>query len=789
MEKASIRDLARICVRGVVQGVGFRPFVYQLATKYNLKGWVCNTSEDVKIEVEGETEAIEHFLLALREQAPPQASIEDITIQHPVATHKKYQDFKIHRSVAEAGKYQLISPDIATCNDCLREVFSPDNRRYRYPFTNCTNCGPRFTIIEDIPYDRPRTTMRRFQMCPECRREYDDPLNRRFHAQPNACPRCGPTLELLDVDGSPVNVDDVITATSQLLREGKIIAIKGLGGFLLACDATNETAINLLRQRKMRPFKPLAIMVSSIEEAKKHCYVNQEEEKLLTSPHSPIVLMKWKAGSPVSPAVAPNLEFLGVMLAYTPLHHILLSETGLPLVMTSGNLSEEPIAKDNDEAVKRLSRIVDYFLTHNRDIYARYDDSVTMVERGTSQLIRRARGYAPYPIHLNFNSQQILGCGAELKNTFCLTREKYAFLSQHIGDLENMETLEHFTNTITLYKKLFRIEPDIIAYDLHPDYLATKYARALATESADSRLVPVQHHHAHIVSGMVDNGLESPVIGVALDGTGYGTDGNIWGGEFLVADFQGFTRMGHLEYLPLPGGALAIKKPFRTAIGYLLSLLGETALKLDLPFLKGVDSMEITIIQQQTEKKLNSPLTSSCGRLFDAVSALIGVRGEVEYEAQAAVELEMLAGNEATETGSYPFYVTEQDGLSLVQLQDLFSAIIHDLQGDTTQAIISARFHNTIARMIRELCQVISDKTGITRVVLSGGVFQNRLLLRKTVSLLEASGFEVFTHRQVPCNDAGISLGQAVIANFYPLDKSQREGSPLSGRGKIQKGS
>ncbi|MFC2057273.1 carbamoyltransferase HypF, partial [Chloroflexota bacterium] len=622
MTKTSVRDLVHISVWGVVQGVGFRPFVYQLATKYNLKGWVCNTSEDVKIEVEGEVEAIEQFLLALPEKAPLRANIENITTHRSQVKFKKYKKFEIRHSIAEEGKYQLVSPDIATCQDCLREILSSDNRRYCYPFTNCTNCGPRFTIIEDIPYDRSRTTMQHFQMCSECQMEYDDPLNRRFHAQPNACPKCGPTLELLDANGSSVTVDEPISVTSQLLREGKIIAIKGLGGFLLACDATNEVAINLLRQRKMRPFKPLAIMVASIEEAKEHCYVTDEEEKLLTSPYSPIVLMKWKTSSLASPAVAPKLKYLGVMLPYTPLHHILLRETGLPLVMTSGNLSEEPIAKDNDEAVGRLSMIVDYFLVHNRDISACYDDSVTLVERGVSQIIRRARGYAPYPIHLNFSSQQILGCGAELKGTFCLTKDEHAFLSQHIGDMENLETMEHFENTIALYKRLFRIEPNIIAYDLHPDYLATKYAQERAAESADIKLVPVQHHHAHIVSCMVDNGLESPVIGVALDGTGYGADGNVWGGEFLVADYQGFARMGHLEYLPLPGGALAIKKPFRTAIGYILSLLGETALKQDLPFSMGVDSLEIDIIKKQVAQRINSPLTSSCGRLFDAVSAL-----------------------------------------------------------------------------------------------------------------------------------------------------------------------
>ena len=763
MAKTSVLNAVHINVRGVVQGVGFRPFVYQLATKHNLKGWVCNTSEAVKIEIEGEAETIEQFLLDLREQAPPRAHIEDITTTNCPATN--YENFEIRHSIAEEGKYQLISPDIATCQDCLREILTPNDRRYRYPFTNCTNCGPRFTIIKDIPYDRPLTTMNHFQMCPECQREYDDPLDRRFHAQPNACPRCGPTLELVDANGNPIDGADTITTTSQLLREGKIIAIKGLGGFLLACDATNQAVIDRLRQRKKRPSKPLAIMVASIEEVKKYCYVSDEEEKLLTSPHSPIVLLRWKTMSEVSPAVAPNLKYLGVMLPYTPLHHLLLAETGLPLVMTSGNLSEEPIAKDNDEAIRRLKGITDYFLIHNRDIYARYDDSVTMVERGVTQLVRRARGYAPYPTHLPFKSQQILGCGAEEKNTFCLTRDNHAFVSQHIGDMENLETMEHFENTISLYQKLFRIEPTIIAHDLHPEYLATKYAQELASKS-DIRLVPVQHHHAHIVSGMVDNGIKTPVIGVAFDGTGFGTDGNIWGGEFLVVDYQRFTRMGHLEYLPLPGGAAAIKKPYRTTIGYLLSLLGETALKPDLPFLKQVDSVEIDIIQKLIEKKINSPLTSSCGRLFDAVSALLSIRGTIDYEAQAAIELEMLAHDEVNETNHYPFSIVEQDDLSVVKLQDLFSAIIYDLQSNTTRATIAAKFHNTIAQMIKELCQVISNKTSITQVVLSGGVFQNRLLLRKAVSLLEDDGFTVFTHQQVPCNDGGISLGQAVIANF-----------------------
>ncbi len=763
MTKVPTLNSVEISVRGVVQGVGFRPFVLKLATKYDLKGWVCNTSGDVKIELEGETEAVGNFIQDLRGKTPPLAHIEEIKIRHrPPANH---ESFKIRRSITQEGKYQLVSPDIATCQECLEEIKAPDDRRYRYPFTNCTNCGPRFTIIKDIPYDRPKTTMKPFKMCPDCQQEYDDPLNRRFHAQPNACPKCGPKLKLVDSKGNPADTSDTINTTSQLLRGGKIIAIKGLGGFLLACDATNTEAVTQLRQRKKRPFKPLAIMVSSLEEAKRHCHVSAQEAKLLASPQSPIVLMKWKADSTLSEAIAPNLKYLGVMLPYTPLHHLLLRETALPLVMTSGNLSEEPIAKDNEEAIARLEGIADFFLIHNRDIYACYDDSVALVEGGKTQLIRRARGYAPYPIHLDFKSREVLGCGAEGKNTFCLLKDEYAFLSQHIGDMENLETMEHYEKTLKLYRKLFRLEPQIIACDLHPDYLATKYAHKLASEAHGFKIVPVQHHHAHIVSCMVDNKVKGPVIGVAFDGTGLGNDENLWGGEFLVADFSRFTRLGHFEYLPLPGGAFAIRKPYRTAIGYLLTLLDESVLN-DLPFVKGVDRLEIEIIKGQLAKRLNSPLTSSCGRLFDAVSALLGVRDKVEYEGQAAVELEMLAYGEPNKTGRYPFSTIEKDGLIQVKLEDLFSAIIRDLKSGTTKAQISSRFHNTIAQIIKTLCQVISERTGIRQVALSGGVFQNRLLLERTVSLLETSRFEVLVHLQVPTSDGGISLGQAVVANF-----------------------
>jgi len=791
MSKATRQSLklARISVRGIVQGVGFRPFVYGLAVEHSLKGWVYNTSEDVKIEVEGETKALRQFELELQIKAPPLAHIENITIEYYPPRGYKY--FEIRHSQALPGKYQLISPDVATCQACLDELLNPEDRRYRYPFTNCTNCGPRFTIIEDMPYDRPKTTMRSFQMCPQCQAEYDNPLDRRFHAQPNACPKCGPQVELVDNQGNLVTPIlsglNPVAAASQLLKEGKIVAIKGLGGFLLACNATNDTAVKTLRQRKKRSSKPFAIMVTNVDEAKRHCYVSPEEENLLISPQSPIVIMRWREDSSVSREVAPNLRFLGVMLPYTPLHHILLRDTSLPLVMTSGNLSEEPIARDDDEALRRLSGIADYFLIHNRDIYSRYDDSVAIVERGTSQLIRRARSYAPYPIRLSFETRQVLGCGAGEKNTFCLTKDNYAFVSQHIGDMENMETLEHFDSTISLYKRLFHIEPEIVAHDLHPDYLATKYAQELGESGI--KLIPVQHHHAHIASCMADNGLDSPVIGVALDGTGFGADGRIWGGEFLVADYRDYKRVGHLEYLPLPGGDAAVKRPRRTAVGYILTLLGENALSAviatqnevkgkqsQLASIGQMSEVEIEVTKRQIERKINSPLTSSMGRLFDAISALLGIRGEIDYEAQAAVELEMAAHSFIISRGldeaiagnneRYPYRIAAAEGIRIIHLKDLLSAVIEDLRQGVSKGRISVRFHNTVAQMVNEMCHLIADESGVRQVALSGGVFQNRLLLRKTVSLLESSGFRVFTHRQVPCNDGGISLGQAVIANF-----------------------
>ncbi|TET88063.1 MAG: carbamoyltransferase HypF, partial [Dehalococcoidia bacterium] len=679
-------------------------------------------------------------------KAPPMVSIEEIaTVPLPP---KGYTSFEIRKSHAEEGKYQLVSPDIATCQACQREIFSPSDRRYHYPFTNCTNCGPRFTIIEDIPYDRPRTTMHRFKMCPECQREYDDPLDRRFHAQPNACPKCGPSLELVDSQGSPVKCSDTIQTAGELLKEGKILAIKGLGGFHLACDATNDEPVKVLRDRKRRLSKPLAVMMTSLEEIKQHCFVSPEEERLLLSPQCPIVLLRWKGESSVSHEVAPRLKYLGVMLPYTPLHHLLLREANLPLLMTSGNLSEEPIARDNDEALRRLGNIADYFLLHNRDICAKYDDSVYIVEQCAPQAIRRARGYAPYPISLPFKARQVLACGAEEKNTFCLTKDQHAFLSQHIGDMENEETLDHFQSTIELYQRLFRIEPEIIAYDLHPEYLSTKYALELKAQGGQGlRFVPVQHHHAHLVSCLVENNAQQPAIGVAFDGTGYGADGTIWGGEFLVADWKRFERAGHLEYAPMPGGAAAINKPYRMALGYLYTLLGQEVSLEGLPILSQLDPEEIAIIKRQLERGLNTPPTSSAGRLFDAISAIAGVCGVVDYQAQAAVELEMLAPDEVGKLDSnlYPFSIVEEQECKVVKLGGLISAVAEEVKNRVPVPIISARFHKTMSQIIVQMCQLIAHETRINLVALSGGVFQNRLLLRLTTEALQGGGFQVLT--------------------------------------------
>jgi hydrogenase maturation protein HypF len=753
--------LVKIRVRGVVQGVGFRPFVYRLACEHNLKGWVRNTSGEVEIEAEGAEAALGSFLDELKTQAPPAARIEALTANFQEAAG--HTGFVIRKSQRREKDYQLVSPDIVTCRDCVQEIFDPADRRYRYPFTNCTNCGPRFTIIEDIPYDRPQTTMRHFRMCPTCKQEYDDPLDRRFHAQPNACPVCGPRLSLVDSVGKPVDCDDAIIKASELLKCGSILSLKGLGGFQLACDATNDTAVNTLRARKRRPAKPFAVMMPSLADIEKQCEVSGEERRLLESPECPIVLVRWRQGeSAISPCVAPNLRYLGVMLPYTPLHHLLIRETGLSLIMTSGNLSEEPIASDNDEALHRLSNIADYFLMHNRDIAARYDDSVYLVADKTPQAVRRARGYAPYPIFLPFATQETLACGADEKNTFCLTRDNHAFVSQHIGDMENEETLEHFERTIESYKKLFRIEPKLLACDMHPEYLSTKYAQE-ASERLGLPLIPVQHHHAHIASCLADNNASGPVIGVAFDGTGFGADGTIWGGEFLIADYAGFRRAGHLETVPLIGGAAAIRKPYRMALSYLYSLMDKDFPITGLPLTTKPGELEI--IKEQLASGVNSPLTSSSGRLFDGVAAIAGVRGEIDYEAQAAIELEMLAPD-ALESDDrvYPFAISGGE-VREVRLAGLIGAVVRDVRDGVPAPLISLRFHRTVTAIITGMCLDISRESGLKTVALSGGVFQNRLLLKLATTQLAQAGFKVLTHHLVSTNDGGISLGQAAIAS------------------------
>ncbi len=752
--------MARIKVRGVVQGVGFRPFVFRLAHEHNLTGRVRNTSGEVEIEIEGD--AIDRFLTDLESKAPPMALVQRLeTTLHPL---KGYDSFQISNNLALWNNSQLVSPDIATCPDCQKEIFDPDNRRYKYPFTNCTNCGPRFTIIEDIPYDRPNTTMEPFSMCPECQDEYDSPFDRRFHAQPNACPVCGPALTLLYRDGTPAICEDAIEATASLLEEGRLIAIKGLGGFLLACDATNPDAVIMLRKRKQRHDKPLTVMVSSVDEARQHCHISPQEEALLNSPQCPTVLLRRKARSLICPEVAPDNKYLGIMLPYTPLHHILLREAPNPLVMTSGNLSGEPIVSDNDEALQKLPGIADYFLMHNRGIHSNYDDSVCIVKEGRTRAILRARSYAPFPLSLPFQTKQVLACGADLKNTFCLTKDDHAFMSQHIGDMENKETLEHFENTLDLYQKLFRIEPEVIAHDMNPEYLSTKYALSLAKNHPELKVVPVQHHHAHIISCTSENGITEPVIGVAFDGDGFGTDGHIWGGEFLVCDCNGFERAGHLEYVPMPGGEAAIQKPYRMALGYLLEI-GHPGVETDLPFTREIASREMDLICHQVRRHLNSPLTSSAGRLCDAVAALTGIRSQVTYEAQAAIELEMLAPDDTGSAGTYPFSIEPCEGVQIIRLGELINSIADDIKHEVPISLISARFHNTLAEIILRMCILIRQEWDISRVALSGGVFQNRLLMRLATASLNEHGFDVLMHSLVPANDGGISLGQSVIAS------------------------
>ena len=757
-----------IHVTGVVQGVGFRPFVYGLATRLELYGWVCNTSAGVEIQIEGPEGSVTSFVEALSAEAPPLARIDQ------VATEDVHVDgftsFDIRHSTAIEGAFQPISPDVSICADCEQELFDPHDHRYLYPFINCTNCGPRFTIIKDLPYDRPATTMAEFPLCEYCRKEYEDPLNRRFHAQPVACPDCGPIVQLRNLstnDTALSNIDlrlPAILNARKLLREGKILAIKGLGGFHLACDARNAKAVEELRRRKGRGGKPFALMMSDKKTVERYCDVSETELAILTGNDKPIVLLKKRATTGLPDDLAPGMDALGVMLPYTPLHHLLINQTNKTLadesvpsilVMTSGNFSEEPIATDNQDAMERLAPLADAFLLHDRDIHIRCDDSVVKVDNQSIIFLRRSRGYAPYPVQLPFDVKPILAVGGELKNTFCLTRDHYAFQSHHIGDMENAEVYESFEQGVEHLSRLFRIEPELIAYDMHPGYYTTKYAEKIT----DIPRVAVQHHHAHIAACMADNGLDDrQVIGLSFDGTGYGTDGKIWGGEVLLASYADFERVAHLEYLPLPGGDTATRNPWRIAVGYAEAL----GLKIDdLPFIRSIDKESIDIVRQQVQKKLNAPETSSMGRLFDAVAALKGIRNEVTYEAQAAMELEVLSKSALNAANPYPFEI-END---VIQIGELLKHVIEDVQKNETASVIGARFHHTICKMAVDVCKRVREKTDINEVALSGGVWQNQVLLDLTRSALSKEDFVIYIHQLTPANDGGLALGQAVVAN------------------------
>ncbi|HVP58868.1 MAG TPA: carbamoyltransferase HypF [bacterium] len=759
----------KVAVGGVVQGVGFRPFIYRLAHREHLAGFILNSPQGVKIEVEGALGAAQRFLSSLVHEAPPQARIDAVTVNFLEPTGE--ERFIIKESRRGEARSTLISPDLATCPDCLGELLSPGDRRYRYPFINCTNCGPRYTIIRDIPYDRDKTSMKVFEMCPDCRAEYEDPLNRRFHAEPNACWVCGPRITLRGPSGEPAECEDPIAKAREYLAEGRVVAVKGLGGFHLAADATNDAAVRLLRSRKLREEKPLAIMVRDLGAARMVAETSQEDEHVLTSTARPIVLLKKRPGSPVADSVAPGNKHLGVMLPYTPVHHLLLGGDLVALVMTSGNLSEEPIALDMRDAVERLGKIADVYLDHNREIVSRCDDSVVRIVDGRMIFMRRSRGWAPLPVEIDASPPSILACGAHLKNTIALTRRNQVFISQHVGDLENVAAYEFFKATVEHIKRIAEVVPSVVAHDLHPDYLSTRFAMGLEAD----RKIAVQHHHAHIASCLGEAGIDGPVIGLALDGTGYGTDGTIWGGELLLATRADFTRVGHLEQALIPGGDAAIKHVWRMALAHLYAAHGEDVVKLPLEALLGAERREIEVVLAMLRGRVNCPVTSSCGRLFDAVSCLSGVKREAKYEGQAALELEMALADDVD--SAYPVVLERQGDRIVIGVRDLIREIAREVASEAlgegasrwtsrskSRGEISAKFHNWLVRSLAEAASFLRDQHGVATVALSGGCFQNATLLGKLERVLGEAGFRVITNHLVPANDGGVSFGQAVAA-------------------------
>ncbi|GDY28748.1 carbamoyltransferase HypF [Gandjariella thermophila] len=740
-------------VEGIVQGVGFRPFVHALATRYGLAGRVGNDVSGVFVEAEGARSAVAEFLAAMERDRPPLAVIERLVVTEAAPTGAG--EFVIVPSEAGGPRRTPVSADAATCADCLRELADPTDRRYRYPFVNCTNCGPRFTIVRGVPYDRPLTTMAGFAMCAECAAEYHDPANRRFHAQPTCCPACGPRLRLVDAGGQERDGDPVRDA-AEMLHSGHVLAVKGLGGYHLAVDATSEAAAAALRSRKRREDKPFAVMVADLDEASRVCHVDELAERLLTGRRRPIVLLDRRAGTGIAASVAPGNRQLGIMLPYTPLHHLLLGEVARPIVLTSGNVSDEPIAHRDEDALARLAGIADAFLTHDRAIHVRTDDSVTRPFRGREMLVRRSRGYVPEPLTVPWPfPRPVLACGAELKNTFCVAKEYRAYVSHHVGDLENAATLRSYTEGISHFLNLFDVRPEVVTHDLHPEYLSTKYA----LELPDVDVVGVQHHHAHVASCLADNGEAGPVLGVAFDGLGYGTDGTLWGGEFLLADLAGFRRLAHLDPMPMPGGSAAIRAPWRMAAAYLdHGYAGRPPARLAVRRRNADQWDAVTGLARQ---RLHAPLTSSAGRLFDAVAALLGVRDTVTYEGQAAIELEQRADRD--ERGGYPIGTLPGSPLRLSGV-DAVRAAAEDLCRGVAVPVIAARFHNGVAAAVVRTCARLRESTGVDVVALSGGVFQNLLLLRRTVDGLAGAGMRVLVHSRVPPNDGGISLGQAAVA-------------------------
>ena len=740
-------------IQGAVQGVGFRPFVYRLAIELKLTGWVNNNPQGVAIAVEGNQQKLDLFLELLQSEKPARSQIHQIIQEWCEPLH--YQAFEIHESTADSSvKTAIILPDLATCDDCLRDIFDAKNRRYRYPFTNCTNCGTRYSIIRAVPYDRHNTTMHKFQMCDVCQAEYDYPLDRRFHAQPNACANCGPHLELWDRDGQAISEQALLT-TVQAIREGKILAIKGLGGFQLVVDANNAEAIAKLRERKHRPHKPLALMYPNLESIYQDCQSSELEAQLLNSTEAPIVLLQ-KLNKGIKSIISDN-DYIGVMLPYTPLHHLLMAELQSPIVATSGNLSDEPICIDNQEAIACLGNIADLFLVHNRDIVQPVDDSVVRVIGDHPVILRRARGYAPSPLAplpLGEENKRILALGGQLKNAIALSINNSIILSQHIGDLETTKAFEHFQRIIQRLSDAYEFQPDAIACDAHPDYLSSQYARQLS-QSLQIPLISVQHHYAHVLACMVDNQIVAPVLGIAWDGTGYGNDGTIWGGEFLKITESGFQRVAHLRQFTLLGGDKAAKEPRRVALGILWEILGDRLWDLQLPTLQSFTNSELGILKNLLSKPHHAPKTSSIGRLFDAVASLLNIYQITSFEGQAAIALEQICDVTIDD-----FYGMDVKNDGEIDWFNLMQSILEDRQKQTEIATIATKFHNSLV----EIMVTIANRVGTEQIVLTGGCFQNRYLTERAIQKLTQDKFRVYCHQNIPPNDGGIAAGQIIAA-------------------------